>query len=147
MGITKLYDDIAEDIRRDGRSVLCVSAEPNKHAFCYTIGNWERRLPELLMIRAASAAAGQSLNALSNMMIDRGRAFASGERIAVASITVKIIRADSRAREQYTIQAGQHFGHEHYEVLQVLLSDLRGHFPDEPGYRARLPIPVLRANA
>jgi hypothetical protein len=142
MSMRQFHQDVANDIRHDGRSVVCVGSDDSSPSFAYTIGNWPR-FPELLII---GTLKGDILNTLSDMMIKRGVAFADGELVnAGGKLPAKIIVADVRARDQYTIQAGQHFGHEDYCVLQVLVSDRDGHFPDEPGCQPPYcDIPVLR---
>ena len=90
---------------------------------------------------------GRILNTFSNMMIGRGAAFADGELVDPGDMfPVRIINADHRARDEYTVQAGQHFGHEDYRVLQVLIPDDSGRFPDHPECQPPFSaIPVLRA--
>jgi hypothetical protein len=81
------------------------------------------------------------------MMIERGAAFGDGEIVDVGGkMPIKIIRADDRARTEYTIQAGEHLGTQRYTVLQVLIPDPRnGCFPGDPGCASPYAnVPVLR---
>ena len=58
---------------------------------------------------------------------------------------MKAIVAGGKVRDEYTVQAGQHFDTKEYAVLQILISDKDGRFPDEPGCTEPDPrIPVLR---
>jgi hypothetical protein len=142
-GLRKLHRNIEGDIRRCGRSVLCIYAEADEPAFAYTVGNAIAGLPELLVIGTSD---GAFLNTLSQKMIERGAAFDNGEVVNLGGkYPVKIIDADQRARNDYTIQAGQYHDHENYRVQQVLLCDRSGRFPDEPEcQRPYSTIPVLR---
>src|SRR5262249_23556995 len=139
----RLQADIRDDIRRCGRSVLCVG-EPGSPPFAYTIGNWDKGLPELLLI---GTTHGSPLNELSQEMIKRDCAFEQGELVHLGGkFPVKIITANESARTDYTIQAGQYHGTEDYPVQQVLIPDRSGRFPDEPEcQRPYCEIPVLRA--
>ena len=122
--------DIENDIQRYGRCVLCVGGEADSPPFAYTIGNWLRGLPELLII---GTIKGALLNNLSQKLIERGAAFEEGELVNLGGkFPVKIVTADQRAQRDYTIQAGQYHGTEDYPVQQVLACDRSGHFPDDP---------------
>jgi hypothetical protein len=125
-----LHDNIDDDVRRDGRSVLCIGAEDDSPPFAYTIGNALVGLPELLII---GTLEGGLLNDLSRIMLERGRAFDDGELVNLGGkFPVKIITADvGRAQHDYTIQAGQYLGVEDYPVLQVLVPDRNGRYPDD----------------
>jgi len=139
------YNDIARDIARNKRSIICVAPDsPNDSPFCYTIGNQQLDLPELLMF--VSPKAGGILNVLSERMIERGRAFDDGELVDCGGkFPVRIINADERAKNEFTIQAGEVFGQD-YEVQQVLAPDRSGRFPGEPGCDAPYKdVPVLQA--
>jgi len=140
-----LAENIADDIRRFGRSVLCIGAEDDSPNFAYTIGNASPGvgLPELLVIGTNDAAF---LNELSQKMIERHAAFDDGELVQLGGkFPLKIINADRRAHSEYTIQAGQYLGHENYRVQQVLISDRSGRFPDEPDCQPPYSkMPVLR---
>jgi hypothetical protein len=58
---------------------------------------------------------------------------------------MKLINANASAREEYTIQAGEHFGHDEYKVMQVLIPDEDGRFPGEDGCEEPYAsVPVLR---
>jgi hypothetical protein len=143
---SKLQHLIGNDIRRNGRSVLCIGAEDGSPAFAYTIGNAIEDLPELLMIGGVcDSCAVNALDDLSQTMIERGSAFADGELVSLgAKYPVKIIDADQRARDEYTIQAGQYHDTEDYRVQQVLIPDRNGRYPDDPEcQRPYATVPVL----
>ena len=147
---SKFHDKITQDIRRCGRSIIGVftSDEEDGPPFAYTIGNAIHPntavLPELLVIGTTNAGW---LNNLSQQMIDAGAPFEDGATVLIpgAHLPVKIIRANGTARTEYAIQAGQYFGTDRYPIMQVLIPDRNGKFPDETGCAAAFStIPVLR---
>jgi Domain of unknown function (DUF4262) len=142
----RFYEGTAEHIRQSGRSIIGVfpCQEDDDWPFAYTIGNHLKDLPELLVIGTSNAAF---LNDLSQMMIDAGKPFLDGQlvRINVARLPVKVVRANSAAQADFTIQAGQFFGHEDYAVMQVLMPDRTGKFPGEEDCQEPFSLfPVLR---
>jgi Domain of unknown function (DUF4262) len=151
----KFHNKITEDIKRCGRSIIGVfaSGEEDGPPFAYTIGNavnsnWDRTaaLPELLVIGTTNAGW---LNNLSQQMIDAEAPFEDGATVLIpgAHLPVKIIRANSTAQTEYAIQAGQYFGTDSYPIMQVLIPDRNGKFPDETGCAAPFStIPVLRSS-
>jgi hypothetical protein len=114
------------------RLVLPVEGNEDGPPFCYTIGNHPRGLPELLVFCSPKAGT-ELLDYLSDLMIERGRGFDDGELIDLGGkVPCKIIHADERAKNDFTIQVGQFFGTENYDVQQVLVPDPSGRFPGEP---------------
>jgi hypothetical protein len=99
--------------------------------------------------RYRGRGAAGFLNDLSAQMLKRGKGFAFGEVVRLPKylpdgFRVKVIDANATAQAEYTIQAGVFYGHDDYQVQQVMIPDLRWHFPDDPLYYARLRQPVLR---
>jgi hypothetical protein len=66
-------------------------------------------------------------------MLNRRTAFANGELVSFGGLPLKAVIANKTARDEYTLQAGEHFGTEDYAFLQILIPDRNGVFPDEPG--------------
>jgi len=138
-------DRITADIKRFGRSIIGVGAGDDQPPFAYTIGNgvqWPP-LPELLVIGFAKS---MFLNDLSRLMIARAAAFDDGElvRLVGSKVPVKVIRASDTAKSDFTIGAGRYYGHERYDVMQVLIPDFDGVFPGEPGCQSPFDrVPVL----
>jgi hypothetical protein len=100
---TRLMEMVEDDIRRNGRSVLCVGAEDDSPAFAYTIGNAIEGLPELLMIGGVcDSCAVNALDDLSEKMIERRAAFDDGELVRLgAKYPVKIIDADQLGHRRH----------------------------------------------
>ena len=142
------HEGTAENIKRFGRSVICVSPgeDDDGWPFAYTIGNHIKRLPELLVI---GTSQGSFLNDLSQMMIKTGRPFLNGQlvRLEGARAPIRIIRANGAAQADYTIQAGEYFGHQGYAVMQVLIPDDAGRFAGEDGCQPPYSLyPLLRVD-
>lgn len=130
MDMHEFHEQVAEVIARVGRQVIGVIDNP---PFAYTIGNTlhDPPHPELLVIGTSD---NRMLNALSEMVVERGRPFDHMELVDLGGkFPVRILQAGSRARREYTIQAGQHLGQEDYAIMQVLLPDQQGRFPGDPG--------------
>jgi hypothetical protein len=141
--LREMHKDIDRDIQKYGRSIIGVGGEGDDPSFAYTIGNWKAGLPELLVIGTRQAGF---LNDLSEQMLDRGAAFANNELVSLGGrYPLKAVIANKTARDRYTVQAGEHFGTEGYALLQMLLADRNGVFPDEPGcMQPYSQMPVLR---
>lgn len=81
---------------------------------------------------------------LSAKMVARGEQFTEGEIVELGGkFPVKIINANKQAQDEYTIQAGNFYGHDDYHVQRVLIPDRRGRFPDNPRCDASYRMPIL----
>jgi hypothetical protein len=132
------YEAIKKNIAEHGRHCQAVMGDEDNQPFVYTIGNHDKGLPELLLIGSCDGSIGHILNNLSEQMIERGAAFSDGERVGFmprfdGQVLMKAIRADPKVKDLYTVQAGQHYGHEDYGVMQVVAPDPTGKFPGEEG--------------
>ena len=114
--------------------------------FIYTIGNRERGLPDLLVLIPCGPfeAYAHVLNILGSMQAERGTPFSNGELVDyTAKFPALIIKASPVARDEYTVQAGQYYDTEDYEVLQVLFPDPQGIYPNDPHCDSIYQVPVL----
>jgi hypothetical protein len=128
-----IHANIRRNIETHGRCVLSVGCGPDTPPFSYTIGNWIKRLPELLVFRLAPVDALSVLNDLSQQMIGRDTTFNDGDVVSLGgAFPVKIVDANDEARTDYTLGANRFYGHQDYQVLQVLVPDKEGRFPDDP---------------
>lgn len=133
------YEAIKDNILLHGRH--CQAVMPcegdGSLPFVYTIGNHDRGLPELLLIGSCEGAIGHVLNDLSEQMIAMGSAFKDGDTPSFggdpSNMAVRVIRARPEVKDEYTIQTGQHYGHEDYAVMQVIVPDPNGKFPGDEG--------------
>jgi hypothetical protein len=142
----KLDAGVLDDIRKRGRAIfnVCDDDQP----FAYTIGNFIINLPELLLIGFLDG--GGILHRLSTHMIMTGRPFEDGEIFTLAGDSgrkVRLVRASSIARAEYTCAATRYAGYEDYAVMQVVMGDDHGRYPGETGCQPPYcNIPVLRSN-
>jgi len=134
MTMADYHDEMSRNIAQHGRHIMGVfpfedSDDPINECFMYTVGNHPKGLPELLLI--GTIELGAMLDALSRKMIERNRAFDDGELVPLkgGKFPVSLIDTADAVKDSFTIQAGQHFGHETYRVMQVVLPDLRGKYP------------------
>src|SRR4029077_14862717 len=109
-------------IKRSGRSIIAVfDCEGDDQPFAYTIGNHLKGLPELLVIGGRRDEVVGLLNGLSEMMIKADMAFKDGQVVRIpGGFPFKLIRGGNIARTEYAVQAGEHFGHDDYTIMQVL---------------------------
>lgn len=142
-----LFEHMAKTIASHERVVLAVARTRREPAFQYTVGNQEKGLPELLLIGNYSQEAGGALlNQLSAQMKERRAAFADGEQITLGGEHPMLIHtAGPEAKSQWTIQAGQFYCSEDYQVQQVLLPDENGRYPGDPLCHKDYRVPVLKA--
>jgi hypothetical protein len=139
MARDSFYEGIRQDIAAYGQRMMGVmrtaDAPPEFVPFTYTIGNHERGLPELLLIgNFDHGVVGYLLNTLGKQQRDRGKAFEPDELVDTGGeFPVKMMLPDlDVVRRDFTIQVGQYYRHEGYQVLQVLLCDKQGRYPGHP---------------
>lgn len=146
--IKRLFERVRGDITTYGQSLISVMGEGDDPPFIYTIGNHEKNLPELLIIGIGGEQAGALMNELCEKMVAQGIGFADNSFVDLGGkFPVRVVFADQRAKTDYTIQVGQFYGTQDYSVMQVILCDQNGHYPDDPDcgepYNR---VPILRAN-
>ena len=132
--LDEFHRKTADHLTRYGRTIIGVfpGEGDDSPAFSYTIGNTSQGFPELLVIGSSHAPY---LDDLSRLMIAAGKPFVEGQLVQVSMLRLpmKVVRAGNAARDLYTIQVGEFYGHQDYAILQLLISDTDGRFPDEPG--------------
>jgi hypothetical protein len=141
----ELFSAMAHMIALNKRATIAVAGTKKLPPFFYTIGNQEKQLPELLIIGnfKPDDMCG-ILNVVSDMMIGVG-AFGDGEKVELGGeYPLLIYRASKEAKVKYTVQAGQFYNNEDYEVMQVVLPDLKGCYPPDPRCHKDFQVPVLR---
>lgn len=142
------YEAMAKTIATHERQILYVGRSLKEPAFAYTIGNQEKDLPELLMLgNFPPDAACMVLNALSDFMIKHARCFDDGEETFAlgGEAPVRIIDArDPIVKRSYTVQAGQFYKSEDYDVQQVIVPDKNKRWPEDPQCHLSCRVPVLR---
>jgi hypothetical protein len=140
-----LLNHMANMIAKSKRVTLAINGTRKEPSFFYTIGNQEKQLPELLVIGNFKAdAMSWLLNELSNKML-AGETMLDGELIGVGGeYPILIYKASNEAKEKYTFQAGQFYGNEDYDVMQVVLPDTKGCYPPDPKCHKDFQVPVLK---
>jgi len=121
---------ITENVMRHKRHLMHIMCGDG--SFAYSIGNHTRNLPELLVLgNWPFDITAATLNLLSEKFE------AEGEQLGVIDIgftmPVKVREASAKAKEDYTFQATYWLNSQDYRVLQVMLPDKNGKYPDEEG--------------
>lgn len=141
------FNDIRTNIQKHGQFILNVFNHETYGSFGYTIGNRQRGLPDLLIMGAGPTVAGHVLNQLAQLQVDRGESLENGEIFSAEMFglspaagsaatggpgyQLKIVHASDEAKRECTIQTGQFYRDEFgYELVQVVISDSEGRFPD-----------------
>lgn len=141
------YQAMADIIARHGRQIMCIRGALKKPPFAYTIGNQEKNLPEFLIIGSFPPQTCSSvLNLLSEYLIEHKTKFTHGELTNAlgGAYPVKIIDAkDPIVKLSYTVQAGQFYKSQDYEVQQVVVPDPNGRWPEDPSCHKDFRVPIL----
>lgn len=133
---------VQANIDRSGQHIFFIGPSDDEPAFAYTIGNALSGLPELLIIGNFSpGTSGGILNDLGRRMRASGKPLASDVSLG-GQFPVRVRVARPAVKWRYTIQAGQYFGHERYDVLQLLLCDRDGRYPGDPGCDPDFDVPL-----
>ena len=131
----RMHEDIAENIRRAGQHIAAVfprRGESGEHFF-YTIGNAERRLPELLLIGNFSPEiVMHALNLLAEKMRKSEKPLPEGMVDIGWNLPFKVRKAGPAARADYTCQVDRYYRGVDYDVLQVMFCDRKGRYQDDP---------------
>lgn len=130
----EFYQNVEATIHEHGRMVIGV---PDA-GFSYTIGNYGTGLPELLILGVDPRAACGVLNAVSEAIKSTfseappqdGDLIDIGGKVPVRLRALEGLEA-SVAREEYLIQAGGYYGRDDLPVMQVMVPDQAGRFPDD----------------
>lgn len=109
--------------------------------FAYTIGNYEKGLPELIMIGLGHEDSMYLLNVMGDIMRKQGHAFRNGELVRPADfkLPLKVIDASIDVHRDWTCQiipfyrAEGHALAKPVRVQQVVVCDPQGRFPGDPG--------------
>jgi Domain of unknown function (DUF4262) len=134
----ELRRELTAKIEQHGQAVQVVYLTehdpPGSQPFMYTIGNYHRGLPELLVVGTDSNTIADVVNRLCKIQRDRGRGFADEELVSVGGkFPLRIVDAGPIGRRKYATFVGIFYGTDSYEVRQVILPDTQGRWPDTPG--------------
>lgn len=143
----KYNEAIKQKIAEMGRVIVLQEGSKKERPYYYTIGNHEKGLPELLLIGKIQEDYGvKILTDLSNVLNERGVAFADGEHYNMGGPhDVLIYNTTVVAQIQYTVQTGLYYGHKDYSVQQVVLPDPNGKYPTDKVCHRDYKVPLLRS--
>lgn len=134
------YEGITEAIEIYGRRVIGVPYDKGG-VFAYTIGNKTKDLPEFVIVKWGSIEIQcMVLNALSEKIAKGEEAFDGAVIDIDFNYPVKIRKASEAAKHELTVQAGEYFGTQEYQLYQVLLPDVEGIFPGEEGFNEKFAV-------
>jgi hypothetical protein len=143
-----LFAQIAQNIKAHKRQILWVGKTSKSPSFAYTIGNQEKQLPELLLIANIPGEMFHLvLDSVSEFMVQNKRRFTDGERhtLGTGHPMMVIDAKDPKIKLEYTVQAGQFYDNEDYEVQQVLIPDIMGILPDDERCAKPFKVPVFKS--
>ena len=142
----EFFSHIANVIAKNKRQIIGVIPSKKELGFAYTIGNQEKGLPELLLIgNFDSESIAAILNQLSDRMLELKQPFVNESLHNLGgTLSVKLLDALPEAHVKYTIQAGQFYANEDYDVQQVVIPDQKGRWPDDPQCHKNFRVPLLR---
>jgi hypothetical protein len=133
-----LTDDYIDKVRASiaycGRYVMIVAESESGPSFAYTIGNASKGLPELLIEDDDLGAASAVLHAISDKMVERGRAFNDFGAVEIdvgGVVTVGIYDAGDGVKDVCALQVAHvlEINPASYRVQQVMLADKDGRLP------------------
>jgi len=144
VGHGALFQQMANNIAKHGRQVISVMGSSKELGFSYTVGNQEKNLPELLLISNFDPnEIAPVLNSLSEVMIKSGKPIPQGECAAISAVPIMIYPGGTAAKAKYTVQAGQFYNDEEYDVLQLVFPDPKGLWPGDPKCHKDFQVPIL----
>jgi hypothetical protein len=148
------FEDAArEAIAKSGQFILGVFGEPDAPWFNYTIGNYQKGLPELLIVYPGSKKMYErlagTLNRAGEIQRERGQGFEHGELVSLGGrLPVKIVDATAQAKVGYTFGVAHYYGTDDYQVRQIVMPDPDGRYPGDPlCAEAYASLPVLSSPA
>lgn len=144
-GIRQVQNNIRDHIAKYGQSNMAVLGEPS---FTYSIGLWEKQRPDILIFRLPPTGEGNAImNMLGNKAVGAGAPWADEEIVSLGGKHgLKVLHVD-REFDEFTFQARNYYGHNHYAVVQLLIPDKDGRFPDQRGCDPKYQVPLLQMKA
>lgn len=127
-------DTIAEHISESGQFMFGVFSTEVSPAFTYTIGLTEVGLSELVITGFSpdNTVAG-ILNRVGEILRERGTDFTHGEIVPLfpnSEKGVKLLQVSEEKRLEYAVQVGQYYHNDDFKLMQVVLPDEDGVWPE-----------------
>lgn len=132
LGLDGFVERTNELIAEFGHSVIGVSDNPT---FSYTVGRWQRGLPEVIVFGINPQIATVLINDLLSW--DELPPFDTRFPNLLRGLDAKLRLVDSRYGDQYLCAAGQFGNSNSREIWQLLLPDTNNVFPDEDGFEEK----------
>ncbi|MET2951292.1 DUF4262 domain-containing protein [Vibrio owensii] len=137
----ELYPIIKQNIEKTGFHMFMIQGEV---PFFYTVGFIEHGLPELVCTVPVRPDLMHTIfwNVYHSW---KEHGYKEGENYEIIEGMVKFVTVDpDAALADYTIQAGVYYRDTEYDgkhtAVQMLLPDVNGLFPNEPGYDMQQPL-------
>lgn len=124
------------DLTEQGRwAVIGVSSTDSEPSFSYTVGLHYKELPELIMIGLPVQSATYILNNCAGKMINQSNKYPHGQSIKeLANMPLAIIDVFEDKKQEYAIQAWNHFHHWDFSMQQLVMPDAACKFPWGEGF-------------
>lgn len=133
--LDKLGKQVQTNVKNSGVHVWGIFGSEESPTFAYTTGLAEKDLPEFLMVGFAPESSHAIIMMAYEEMKKRGRRFEDREVFLVDDDPQKaLVFLDARdsVKDDFTIQTGQYYQTEDYQVQQIMVPDREGRFPNDP---------------
>lgn len=132
MGVAATQETISNYVEVGKWAIIGATKETA--TFCYTVGLHHHNLPELIMVGLNPEMTMYILNDCADMMI-ANNAFKHGTQIdELANMPTIIIDVLEEHKQEYTIQAFNHYHHWDFKLQQLVMPDEKQRFPWEPDF-------------
>lgn len=145
LDMNAFYENVKSVIDEYGRQVICVPFSDGGY-FAYTIGNRENNVPDLVIVKFGSPEQQcMILNGISETIANEGIVLDPAGTVVDYgfSYPAKLIKASEDAKSILSVQTGQYYRTEDYELYQVLLPDVLGKFPGDVGFDMKFNVPLV----
>lgn len=137
-GLRRVRNKVRGDISDHGRSCIGVfpaddSEDPLNEAFIYTIGNSLRGLPELFLVGMFNAVGQSILNDVSELLAKSPDPLAERDMDIGGRCPVHLVQANDYVKEAFGIKVDAFIEVQRFDVMQVVLCDVKGRFPWDAG--------------
>lgn len=143
----RVQGQIALNVARFGQHLQFVFGSDDEPEFCYTIGNRLRGMPEFLIVgNYGQETAAGALNMTAMLLHAEGKTGQGEGSIDLGGdfpARLHDCRDMELVRGKYTCQAGNFYGDERYDVVQLLLWDDRGRYGNDPACHPAIRCPLL----
>lgn len=139
-GFDEYRRNMSEKIEKYGHAVVGVTGGP-EGGFSYSIGLTNQKMPELIMIGHDPEISCIFINNVVDFWKEHGVQFGVfptqfTNKYKGVEMPLKLQRVDpTAAEEEYTCQVRE-FVKQDYSLVQIIMCDMTGKLPGEPGFNA-----------